>query len=415
MTGRDDHADSTDSTERAGIASGTDTPASHSSQAAPPRRHVLRGLAIGAGSAGLGAVAASAWAGRTEPESPPRQDVRAPAPVSPHEDHQAGIDRPATPQQHGCVAVLDLNRHDAGHLRAVLAAIGTEITRLTTTATPELPDGPADLTLTVGVGPSVVQSLYGSGVPGAETLPRFGSDTDLAEQRSGGDLFLAAYSSDPNATADALAAVTSAVDGGEQRWSQRCFRGQGEGTIVRNPLGFHDGVIVPRSTEELAENVWIPDGPAAGGSVLVVRRIALDAEAFRNETIDRQEQIVGRRRFDGAPLSGGGPTDEVDLLAKTAEGEFRTPARSHVRAAHPSFTGSHLMLRRGYAFDNGGADSGLLFMCFQRELRTFVRTQQRLDEIDDLMDYTRVTASGTFLVLPGFTPDRPLGSAGGRN
>ncbi|SEE83909.1 Dyp-type peroxidase [Ruania alba] len=410
MTGRPDHPESTDGTDTAASTAEIASPAGDLTPAAPPRRHVLRGLAIGAGSAGLGAVAATAWAGRSGPETHLREDVRAPVPVSPHGDHQAGIDRPATPPQHGCVTVLDLDRHGAPQVRSMLAAVGEEITRLTTTGTPELPDGPGDVTVTVGIGPAVVRSLRGPDVPGAQALPRFDSDADLDEQLSGGDLFLAVYGSDPNATADAMAAVTSAVGGGEVRWGQRCFRGPGQGTIVRNPLGFHDGVIVPRSTEELAENVWIPDGPAAGGTVLVVRRIVLDAEAFRSEPVARQEQIVGRRRSDGAPLSGGGLTDEVDLLAKTADGEFRTPARSHVRAAHPSFTGSQLMLRRGYAFDNGGADSGLLFMCFQRDLRTFVRTQQRLDDSDDLMDYTRVSASGAFLVLPGFTSDRPLGS-----
>jgi dye decolorizing peroxidase len=74
------------------------------------------------------------------------------------------------------------------------------------------------------------------------------------------------------------------------------------------------------------------------------------------------------------------------------------------------------MLRRGYAYSNataGGtdADDGLLFVCFQRELETFVRTQHRLDEVDDLMTYATVTASASFLVRPGRTTDGAWGSA----
>lgn len=71
------------------------------------------------------------------------------------------------------------------------------------------------------------------------------------------------------------------------------------------------------------------------------------------------------------------------------------------------------MLRRGYAFDdgllpNGEADAGLAFICFQNTLRTFVVTQQRLDENDDLMTYATPTGSATFLILPGFSASSPL-------
>ncbi|WP_350227691.1 hypothetical protein [Paraoerskovia sediminicola] len=52
-----------------------------------------------------------------------------------------------------------------------------------------------------------------------------------------------------------------------------------------------------------------------------------------------------------------------------------------------------------------------MFVAFQRDLDTFVRTQQRLDESDALMELTRTTASGSFLVLPGFSDDQRLGDA----
>ena len=51
-----------------------------------------------------------------------------------------------------------------------------------------------------------------------------------------------------------------------------------------------------------------------------------------------------------------------------------------------------------------------MFICFQNELDTFVKTQHRLDEVDDLMAFAKPTASASFLVLPGFTRDEPLGS-----
>lgn len=372
----------------------------------PSRRALLTGAT---GGLGIGAVLGARLGSATLPKRTalgPEQ----PAPIDPFGTHQAGIARPQTPQRNGCVGVFDLPSLAPARITAALVRISDAITHLTTTAHPRLPDGPRDLTITIGLGPRPVQAL-GPKLPGAEDLPEFHSDEELSDQMRGGDLFVSCYSSDPNDVLAALREVGSAVDGMSLRWLQRCFRPHGEGTIARNPLTFYDGIIVPRTPEELSEHVWLPEGPTASGTILVVRRMRLATERFHDEPVSAQEEIIGRRRCDGAPLSGGGQHAQVDLRARSPEGELLTPDGSHVRSAHPSFTGSHLMLRRSYAFDNGGADHGLLFMCFQRDLQTFVRTQYRLDEVDRLMGFVTVTASATFLVLPGFSKDTPLGAA----
>lgn len=390
----------------------------------PRRRDVLRGIAA----AGVGAVAgvAGGWAladaGTSESVSRSQVDTGG-GRVEPHGVHQAGIARPATPQPHGVMAVLDLaGTPAAADLRSVCARLGEAITAMTAPsgtggepAEVGLPDGPGDLTVTVGIGPRLISALD-TALPGAEELPAFASDRGLSAERTGGDILISAYSSNPNDADHAVRALAERVPDASIRWVQRLFRGPGRGTVTRNPLGFHDGIIVPHGEAELDEHVWIPEGPFAGGTICVVRRLRLDSSRFRAEPGARQEAIIGRRRLDGSPLSGGDPDDEADLLAKTQEGHFVVPARSHVRAAHPSFTGSGLMLRRGYSFDDGVStddpsirDAGLMFTCFQRELRTFVQTQHRLDETDDLMDYATATASATFLILPGFDPGRPLG------
>ncbi len=389
------------------------------------RRDLLRGLAT----AGLGAAAGAAggWGVAqltdVDPDPPAAAGIE---PVDPHGRHQAGIVRPGTPQPHGLLAVLDLaGTPDRTSLVRLTRDLGERISALTGAASGDavaaaqseagLFDGAGDLTVTVGLGPRLVSAIDPS-LPGSEDLPEFASDAGLALERRGGDLLLAGYGSDPNATASAVTWLAASIAGARIRWSQRLFRGPSQGTITRNPLGFHDGVIVPRTETELNEHVWLPEGPLAGGAVCVIRRLRLDTSRFHGASRTEQEAVIGRRRADGAPLSGGGQRDEVDLLAKTPEGEYLTPARSHARAAHPSFTGSNLMLRRGYSFDDGTLpdgtrDAGLMFVCFQRELRTFVQTQHRLDETDDLMGFTTATASGTFLILPGFSRNRPLGAA----
>ncbi|SDU14190.1 Dyp-type peroxidase [Jiangella alkaliphila] len=394
------------------------------------RRDLLRGLAAAGAAAGF-AGAAGLAAGRATADDGDRraaasQEPSTPAAAGGRRDavdatgaHQAGIARPGTPQPHGLLLVLDLVAtpsptapyRDA--VRALCARLGTAILDLTGERAAEagLLDGPGDLTATVGLGPRVV-AAFGADLPGAEPLPVFAADASVPPERTGGDLLIAVYASDPNDVHRAAAWLTErAAPDAVPRWSQRGFRAPGTDTIARNPLGFHDGVIVPRDAAEQDEHVWIADGPLAGGSICVVRRLCLDAARFTAEPVERQEAVVGRHRNDGSPLSGGGPTGEVDLLAKTPDGQYVTPARSHVRAAHPSVTGSALMLRRGYAFDDGATDAGLLFICFQRDLRTFAQTQFRLDEVDDLGEYVTPTGSATFLVLPGFDADHPLGAS----
>lgn len=380
----------------------------------------IAGMAATAGgTAAMGALGSDGAYGQ-EPASAHEAGTGAPSSdtVKPTGTTQAGVDRPATPQRFGLLAVLDMP-DGPGALASRLAALGETILALTQGAPELLPDGPGDLTVTVGLGPRLVASID-PGLPGATELPRFAGDDAIKPHRRGGDVLLALHGSDPVALPTALRELRAALGETMLRWSEACFRGPGSGTVTRNPLGFHDGIVVPRGEEEMAREVWLSgaddggDPRVAGGTICVLRRLALDTERFAALEPSDQEAVMGRRRSDGAPLSGGTMSDDVDLRAKTPAGEYLVPARSHARASHPSFTGSGLMLRRGYAFDTPASgdhpgETGLFFVAFQRELDTFVRTQQRLDEADALMDFATPTASATFLILPGFDTARPLG------
>lgn len=377
------------------------------------RRAVLMGLGglaagVVVGGAGWAAIEGNVASGPAPspapaPDGPPR--------VEPTGDHQAGIRLPATPQRHGLLLALDLDSTGIGSADlAWLPALGEAILDLLDEAgTPALPEGPGDLTVTVGLGPRLIAAVDPA-LPGAEELPEFAGDEAIPDERRGGDVLLAAYGSDPTVLRPVLDLLRAVVPGAVPRWEQRGFRGPGNGAVVRNPLGFLDGIVVPRNDEEFDENVWIADGPLAGGTVCVLRRLQLDVAGFHERSRREQEAVLGRRLGDGAPLSGGGTLDQIDLRAKTPEGEYLVPAHAHARAAHPSFTGSELMLRRGYAFDDGEGDTGLLFVCFQRSLRTFVATQQRLDDVDALSQFVTPSGSATFLILPGFDRTTQLGA-----
>ncbi|MFF8280678.1 Dyp-type peroxidase [Streptomyces lateritius] len=333
------------------------------------------------------------------------------------------MDRPAQPQQYMALVVFDLTPpggaavRGAGEVRfpaALLSGLGRRVLDLCGGAGAELGGlPPGDLSVTVGVGPRLVAAVDGR-LPGAAGLPEALDKAvpDLARQ---GDLMVQFCAADPQVVAHAERILTSWL--GERsarpRWSQDGFRPPArEPGPVRNLLGFLDGVSIPRTERDLAREVWLA-GPerVRGATIAVVRRLRLDVAGFLAQDVTRQERVIGRRRSDAAPLSGGGPAAAVDLGAKTADGRYLVPLMSHARRAHPAATGSGLMLRRGYSFSNGPDDQGLLFIAFQRELRTYVETQRRLDDGDELSAFATATASGTFLVLPGFSAQRPLGSS----
>ena len=396
--------------------------------AAPESRAFSRrSVLFGAGGLMVGAAGGALAASALSPSpSPSHSEATADAPhVEASGAQQAGVARPATPQQHALFAVHDLGvpsrDPDLPAIEQMLADLGTRIRAITHPRTFDdavTPDGPGDLVVSIGLGPRVLAAIDPT-LPGAEELPPFRGDDAIDPLRRGGDLLIAVHASDAMVLPAVLADL-EAVGGGllRPRWSERGFRSAGEDGISRNPLGFLDGVRVPRGDEELAKQVWISpdDHPrAAGGTVVVLRRLALAVDRFRAESPERQDAVFGRHRVSGAPLSGGELRTDVDLMAKTPQGEYLVPARSHARAAHPSFTGSHLMLRRPYAFRTAGVgdqpgETGMFFISYQRDLATFARTQLRLDETDDLMAFVTPTGSASFLILPGHDERRPLGS-----
>jgi dye decolorizing peroxidase len=355
------------------------------------RRLLAAGTATAAGLiAGPSLPAASAPEGVDEPDGV----------VEAHGEHQAGIVRPRIAQRHCAVVVCDLPQPD---VRGLLAALGHRIHVLTSgdgTALGGLP--PAAATVTVGLGPRVVR-LLDPALPGTTELPSFTRE-DIAPSDRDGDLLLQICAMDPLVVS--LIAADLAALAGPVRWRAQGFRGAPTGATgaARNLLGFTDGIVGPHTDDDLRDQVWL-DGRAAGGTIAVVRRITLDTGAFHRLSVDGQEAVIGRRRATAEPLSGGGPDADVDLGAKSADGEYLVPADAHVRVAHPLTSGTGLMLRRSYS-----SPDGLLFISFQRDIRTFTATQSTMDERDALMRFVTTTAGGTFLILPGFGPDRPLGS-----
>ena len=273
---------------------------------------------------------------------------------------------------------------------------------------------PGDLTVTIGIGPRLVSAVSAS-LPGATDLPAFDHET-VADSARGGDLVIQVCASDPLLLPLALAAITATASTRlTEQWRQRAFRGPyvpvGKRSAPRNVLGFVDGIVGPTTSAEQDAAVWLTAPGVTNGTIMVVRRMTLDLAAFAALPIGAQEAVIGRRRPSAVPLSGGTIATTPDLGAKNSDGTYVIATNAHVRRANAAAAGVSQMLRRSYSIDDPSA--GLLFISFQNELRTFTATMQRMQDgqpSDALLELTTTTASGTFLVLPGFDGNRPLGS-----
>ncbi|MEV8268683.1 Dyp-type peroxidase [Microbacterium sp. NPDC076911] len=388
------------------------------------RRTALFGGLAGIGVGAAAGVAATRALADTTTPSPVPTETPAPEgqPVDAAGAEQAGITRPAVRQAHALIAVGFLDvidsavderaAHDA--IQAALASAGLRILALCTPPGDETvtPDGPGDLTVTIGLGDRPLQLSDDPSTAELVAIPMFAGDSALPATALSGDVFISVNATDPGVLDSSLRAVTEALGGVTLAWSQLSFRGYaaaGDG-VSRNPFGYFDGITVPRTAEDLAADVWISTGPLAGGTICVARRFELDTGAFASLELSEQDAVMGRERATGVPLSGGERDDDINLLSKSAEGDFLVPAHSHARAAHPSFTGSLLMLRRSYNYVNSADDVGHVFLSYSIDTDAFAKTMVRMEEIDGLFTYMHATAGGAFAILPGYDARTPLGA-----
>ncbi|MEV1047654.1 iron uptake transporter deferrochelatase/peroxidase subunit [Streptomyces sp. NPDC049916] len=280
--------------------------------------------------------------------------------------------------------------------------------------------GPSSLTITFGFGRTFFgRTGLASRLPAAlDPLPAFSSD-QLDARRSGGDLWVQIGADDALVAFHALRALQKeAASTARVRWQMNGFNRTPGSTArpmtARNLMGQVDGTGNPKPSEEdFDRRVFVPASPGkpqewmAGGSYAVVRRIRMLLDDWEKLPVDRQERVIGRRKADGAPLSGGTETTEMDLGKAGPDGRLVIPDNAHARISSPEENGGAAMLRRPFSYHDGIAedgtpDAGLLFVCWQADpFRGFVPVQRKLDRGDALSPFIRHEASGVFAVPGG--------------
>ncbi|OQD53400.1 peroxidase [Streptomyces phaeoluteigriseus] len=280
--------------------------------------------------------------------------------------------------------------------------------------------GPSSLTITFGFGHSFFArtGLEKQRPVALDPLPDFSSD-QLDRSRSNGDLWVQIGANDALVAFHALRAIQKdAGSAAKVRWQMNGFNRTPGATAhpmtARNLMGQLDGTRNPKPSEtDFDKRIFVPESgsndPAwmANGSYAVVRRIRMLLDDWEQLSAKAQEQVIGRRKSDGAPLTGGTETTEMDLEKTDANGDLVVPINAHARITRPDQNGGAAMLRRPFSYHDGidadgVPDAGLLFVCWQADpLRGFVTVQRKLDRGDALSPFIRHESSGLFAVPGG--------------
>ncbi|MFE0760523.1 iron uptake transporter deferrochelatase/peroxidase subunit [Streptomyces smyrnaeus] len=391
-------------------------------------RRRLLGTASAAGAAGLAlGGAGGAWARSATQEEPPTALSTLGSTTVPfHGTHQAGIATPA--QAHGHLLAFDLAA-DAGRKQAAaLLRRWSDAARRMMAGEPPR-DGERDTGIALDAGPSSLTVTFGFGrtfftrtglkdrLPTQlAPLPDFSADA-LDKKRSDGDLWVQIGADDALVAFHALRALQREAAGTARvRWQMTGFNRSPGATdrprTVRNLMGQVDGTNNPDPDDKQdAEKIFVPASgePSwmAGGSYVVQRRIRMLLDEWDERSLHEQEKVIGRRKSDGAPLSGGHEHTDPDLDELGRDGQPLIAGNAHIRVTAPQSNGGATMLRRPFSFhdgfrDDGAPDAGLLFLAWQADpLRGFVPVQRKLDRGDALSRFLRHEASGLFAVPGG--------------
>ncbi|APX34861.1 peroxidase [Brachybacterium sp. P6-10-X1] len=402
----------------------------------PGRRQLLRAGTVGAGTLGVGVAAIGLDRALRDPaasatpagQSGPTLHGEETIPF--HGVHQAGIETP--PPASATFLALDLHRGvDREGIVRMLRLLTDDAARLTqgraalADTEPELAERPSRLTVTAGFGPGLMECAGREAPRWLAPLPAFSIDA-LEDHFTGGDLLLQVAAEDPLTVSHAARMLLKDVRAfAGVRWVQRGFRrAQGTlapGTTMRNLFGQLDGSANPQpGSEHFAKVVWIDDGPFAGGTSMVLRRIRMDLDGW--DEVDRiaREKSTGTSLDDGAPLSGGTETSPADFEAVSDNGFAVIPEFAHMRRANGVDEGEHQEIyRRPYNYDvpppadsTALSESGQLFVAFQADLTgQYVPIQQRLADLDLLNQWTTPIGSAVFAIPPGCAEGEYLGQA----
>ncbi len=381
------------------------------------------GLLVGGVAGGAGGYA---LAHDTGSETAATADV-----VYPYFDqaHQAGIQTP--PQKYSVFMAYDLSTIVATDVQVLLARWTAAIAQMVKGAPIGNPEPSGDsavaldsgealglgaqgLTVTLGLGPGLFDNRFG--LAGRKpsllaAIPDLPSD-QLLPGSTGGDLCLQASADDPQVAYHAIRNLSRMARGtAATRWTVTGFGRASAGPnqeTPRNLLGFKDGTRNVADDLDFDRWVWVKDDDQKwmnGGTYMVTRKIHMNIEIWDTDRISDQEDVFGRTKLEGAPLSGHKEFDTPNFHKTGPGGEPLIAATSHIALAAHENNGGIKIHRRPYNYtegidDLGQIDAGLLFIAYMNDPDHFVKLQTKLGSVDRLNEYIKHIGSAIFALPP---------------
>lgn len=160
----------------------------------------------------------------------------------------------------------------------------------------------------------------------------------------------------------------------------------------RDLTGFIDGSENP-TLVDAPEIALIPDGrPGAGGSILLLQKWIHDSTAWETLPVERQEQIIGRKKPDSEELNPKPPDSHV---ARNDQDDFGK------------------IFRRNMAFGTV-TEHGTMFVGFSSDQRRLVEMLKSMsgvtDGVRDALTYFTRPVTGAYYFIPSLGDLKALAS-----
>jgi len=274
---------------------------------------------------------------------------------------------------------------------------------------------PCSLTITTGFGPSLFDSRFGleGFKPEHEYFKEWDRITNerLIDMKTGSDLAMQICADDRQVIFHAVHSLARIARGKAKiTFMQEGFlpaRQSSDQPTPRDLFGFRDGTTNPTEDQEFEDFIWVKDTKQEwlkNGSFMCYGRTIADVETWESDRISDQEQLIGRRKDTGAPLSNpdGDEFDIPDLTARGADGNLLIDPNSHVAITSDQRLGFKV-LRRGYNYwsglnDHGDQNAGFLNCTYVNDPYRYWLLRDDMGRYDRLNEYYYDDYRGVYAV-----------------
>lgn len=274
---------------------------------------------------------------------------------------------------------------------------------------------PCSLTITTGFGPSLFDSRFGleGFKPEHEYFVEWERITNerLIDMKTGSDLAMQICADDRQVIFHAVHSLARIARGKAKiTFMQEGFlpaRQSDNQPTPRDLFGFRDGTTNPTEEQEFEDFLWVKDTKQEwlkNGSFMCYGRTIADVETWESDRISDQEELIGRRKDTGAPLSNpdGDEFDIPDLTARDENGKLLIDPNSHVAITSDQRLGFKV-LRRGYNYwsglnDHGDQNAGFLNCTYVNDPYRYWLLRDDMGRYDRLNEYYYDDYRGVYAV-----------------